>query len=142
MSTVADLVRAHRADLERPDFTQVLEAIYYARPLRAGDFADGRPRPEKLARRPFRTLADAIAAAESRSEGYADVHCHVFESASFANLVDDLRSGALVPWQVAALEDVEPGRSEFRVVLRRADDGASAAASDAATGAGRRRWAP
>jgi SAM-dependent methyltransferase len=122
VSTVADLVRAHRADLERPDFTQVLEATYYARPLRPPDFAHGSPPRDKLARGRFSSLAAAIESAEARVSDYADVHCHVFESGRFPILVDDLRSGGLVPWHVTALDDVEPGRLEFRAILRRASE--------------------
>lgn len=119
VSTVADLVRAHRGDFERPDLIQFLEATFYHRPVKAPDLWSDDPPRDKLARGRFRSLGEAIENAEARTSDYADCHCHVFESHSFPRLLDDLHSADLNRWRVIALADVEAGHNEFRVILRR-----------------------
>jgi Methyltransferase domain len=115
VSTVAELVRAHDSDLERPDFLQVLEAIFYYRPLRAADLWEGMPL-DKLGQAKFASLGDAIRVARREADkGYADVHCHVFQADTFRSLIDDL--AGLIPWGVRAIDLPEHGENEFRVIL-------------------------
>lgn len=115
-STFVDFLRAHRLDLEKPDFLQILAAIYFYRPVRAKELWEGTA-AEKLKRQRF-SSSEAIAHATARAREYADVHCHVFTRDSFIKLIDDLSDAELVRWQVDAIDDVQPGQNEFHVLLR------------------------
>ncbi len=117
-STAVDLLRAHREDLEQPDLWQVLESIYYYRPVRAQDFWE---EPDgvaaKLARKRA-TFDQAIETARRRvADGYADVHCHVFSHASFPALCETLAEAGLLAWRVEDTAAVQEGRNEFHVCL-------------------------
>lgn len=115
-STFVDLLRAQQLDLEKPDFFQILGAIYYYRPVRAKEMWEGTAE-EKLKRGRF-TAAEAIAHAKARSREYSDVHCHVFTRDSFVELIDDLRDAGHVRWRIEAVDQVRPHQNEFHVLLR------------------------
>jgi SAM-dependent methyltransferase len=117
LSTVADLLRAQEEDLERPSKWQVLEAMFYYRPIRAKDVwehaIDG-----KLERGRY-VLDEALARAASADRDYVDTHCYVFSADSFPALVSDLGRGGFTEWRVEASTDVPPGENEFHVWLGR-----------------------
>ena len=112
-STVADLLRAHAEDLERPSKWQMLESIFYYRPLRAddvwaGDFS-------KLEHSRYSVKA-ALKESERAEREYVDIHCYVFTAESFGRLISDLAE--TIGWRISALGDVAYGSNEFCVWLR------------------------
>jgi hypothetical protein len=115
VSTAADFLRAYAEDLERPSRWQMLEAIFYHRPVRANDVWGG-DFSEKLEHRRFQ-LDTALATSAKADREYVDVHCHVFTSSSFADLIEDLAVGGFIGWRVAAVQDVAQGANEFYVHL-------------------------
>lgn len=117
VSTVADFLRAYAEDLERPSRWQMLEAIFYHRPIRAGDVWGG-DYAEKLERGRF-PLDTALALAAKADREYVDVHCHVFSASSFPDLIEDLGAGGFIGWRVADLQDVAQGANEFYAHLVR-----------------------
>jgi hypothetical protein len=89
----------------------MLEAIFYHRPIRAddvwgGDFA------KKLEQGRF-PLDTALAISAKADREYVDVHCHVFTSSSFPDLIENLAGGGFVDWHVADVQDVARGQNEF-----------------------------
>jgi 2-polyprenyl-3-methyl-5-hydroxy-6-metoxy-1,4-benzoquinol methylase len=119
VSTAADVVRASEEGLERPSRWQMLEAIFYHRPIQAADAWEGRLE-EKLATARF-TLEEALAHAARAEREYVDVHCHVFTADSFGPLVRDLADGGLIGWRLAGLAGVAEGGNEFLAWLVRGD---------------------
>lgn len=116
VSSAADFLRAHAEDLQKPSRWQMLESIYYHRPIRAEDVWGGRLE-EKLETRRF-TLDQALAHAARADREYADVHCHVFTTESFEALMSDLAGGEMTPWRLTDVSDVRTGSNEFHALLR------------------------
>jgi SAM-dependent methyltransferase len=119
VSTVAELIRGYVEDLRQPSRWQALDALFYYRPVRAEDLWAG-DCAEKLNRRPY-PLDDAIRRAGAADDEYLDVHCGVFTTFSFAELIEDLASVGLVEWRIEAISDVERGSDEFYVWMARSD---------------------
>jgi SAM-dependent methyltransferase len=117
VSTAVDLLRAHEEDLERPSRWQVLESIFYHRPVRAPDFWDGGYQ-EKLRKSRF-SLDEAVARSARADDEYLDVHCHVFSFETFSALIDDLSVGGFIDWTLADLRDVPDGSNEFHAYMQR-----------------------
>lgn len=116
-STAVDLLRAHEEDLERPDVWQILSSVYYTRPVRAADFWSGSSPEEKLTIKRFE-FGEAVAVAQRHAErGYADVHCFVYSTASFASVFGALREGGLTPWAIREIVPVANGHQEFLVCM-------------------------
>lgn len=116
-STMAEVQRAYHAQLETPDFEQVLEARYLHRGVRHQDFVDGLPTEKLLAGR-F-SLAEAVDIARGAEGRYVDVHCHVFTYQSFLALLADLEQEKLIDWNLVFSQDVQAGSNEFMVVLQK-----------------------
>lgn len=116
-STVDDLLRANDAALVTPSFEQMLEHLYFYRPVTEADFVGGLPLDELSAPRfPFE---EAVRRARAMVGRYVDVHCHVFTYDSFRSVMHELRERGLVRWRVSGAEDVADGSNEFLVVMER-----------------------
>lgn len=111
-----DIVRAHLDGLERPSRFQIAKHLYYFTEFNqnqawAGDL------PEKFA--PRMSFSEALERSEGLAEGYADVHCWIFTSTTFKRTIDALHSGGYIDWKITAVEDVQQGENEFRVLMKR-----------------------
>ncbi|MEJ7584293.1 MAG: methyltransferase domain-containing protein [Acidimicrobiales bacterium] len=118
-ATAVDLLRAYDADLERPDYYQILEAIYYWRPVTAADVWTGEELSTKLASKRY-SLRDAMSRATRLAVGFKDSHCHVFSRDTFPAVWADLEESGLVDWTLKDIADVQEGLGEFHVMFARA----------------------
>lgn len=114
-SDAADWLQWRAAGLTKPSYFQVLRHLYYHTHFRHEAAWSGE-KPTELARR-F-TLDQAMERAQSLEGTYADVHCSVFTYESFVSLIEAFNETDLLPWTIAAAEDVATGDNEFRVILR------------------------
>ena len=115
-SLATQMIRAHAEKLDKPDKWQLVEHFYYHFKVDTARIWEG------VAPGPFAprfSLAEALRRAEAKSATYTDAHCWVFTPASFAACVADLRSAGMLPFEVAALQEPEPGSNEFRVILKK-----------------------
>ena len=115
-STVIDLLRAHDADLERPDYYQILSSIYYWRPITQGEVWSGEDLGPKLRSKRY-SLREAMARAVAGMNSYRDSHCHVFSRATFGALWADLEESGLIEWTLKDIDDVKRDMNEFHAIL-------------------------
>ena len=112
-STVAHLLQAQHEDLQRPTRWQLLDSLFYHRPLLAedawaGDFA-------ALQESRF-TITEALEQSRKADVEYVDTHCHVFSAGSFARLMEDLSE--VSGWSPVEVSDVRQGSNEFYAWLK------------------------
>ena len=115
-----DIVRAHADGLERPSKFQIAKHLYYFtnvthKEIWAGDA------PTTFT--PRMTFAEALEKSEVLAEKYADVHCWVFTRSTFERTMAALVDGGHIDWKIVAIEGVNEGENEFRVLLERANNG-------------------
>lgn len=113
-----DIVRAHLDGLQRPSKFQIAKHLYYFTNLRHTDVWEGSV-PETFT--PRMSFSEALERSESLAKTYADVHCWVFTRTTFERIVDALYSANLIRWKIAAIEDVQVGENEFRVLMHKAE---------------------
>jgi SAM-dependent methyltransferase len=116
-STALQVLRAHRARLDRPDPWQRAEHLYYHQRVDLAALWAGQ-RPPAFA--PRFSLAEALGRAEAQAGEYVDCHCWVFTPPSFRALIRDLRSAGALDLAVEHMEGPREGTNEFWVLLRRA----------------------
>lgn len=110
------LIRAHRADIERPDKWHIAEHLYYHQKVDVQALWRGEPQAPFSPRMP---LAQALDSAEKFASGYHDVHCWVFTPESFKQCVSDLNSTGLTQLKIRASQDTAKDTNEFLVLLGR-----------------------
>lgn len=115
-TTAVQLLRAHEEKLERPDFWQILDHMYYHQKVDSKQIWKGHL-PERF--QPRFSLAEACRRAKARTQAYANVHCWVFTAQSFERCMDDLKSAAAIPLLLDSIAPPDGGFNEFWVALRR-----------------------
>lgn len=111
-----DLMRHHEAGTLKPGFYEILEHFYYHKRITAEEAWAGAGK-ERLAEMRF-SPKDALRVAEKFAMApYADVHCHVFTSESFQELIDVLDALDLLPLRCSQLWAPVHGSNEFHVLM-------------------------
>ena len=111
-----DIVRAHLEGLARPSRFQIAKHLYYFTNLNQTQAWAGEL-PESFT--PRMSFAEALERSEGLAEGYADVHCWIFTSTTFPRIIDALHSAGHIDWKISAIEEVQQGENEFRVLMTR-----------------------
>jgi SAM-dependent methyltransferase len=116
-TTLADVLRAHRERLTKPDKIQIFDHLFHFRPIRGRDAWRGTINA-KIGAGQY-TAAEAWAEAERQACGpYANVHCHVYTFESFMTLFANLRERGFIQFEIVDCRDVAQWRNEFHVLLR------------------------
>jgi hypothetical protein len=115
VSDTVDWIAAYDAEATRPTRYQILRSLYYHAAIRAPDAWAGNIPSDHLRRI---SMADALRKSAELAKTYTDAHCWVFTHDSFLRLLSDLSGTSLIPWTLVHSENVAPGTSEFRVLLR------------------------
>lgn len=111
-----DIIEAHLEGLQRPSRFQIAKHLYYFTSLNSKRAWEGNI-PEKL--EPRMSFTEALERSEKLAEGYADVHCWIFTTETFQRIIEALNSSGHITWKIAAIEDVQEGENEFRVLMQR-----------------------
>lgn len=114
VSESVSMVRAHEAQLTRPDKWQLAEHFYYHQKVDLTELWAGNKPPDF---KPRFSLAKALRMAEKKASAYTDAHCWVFTPPSFRRALNDLRQSGYTDLTIAHLEGTRHGTSEFWVVL-------------------------
>jgi len=115
-SNFIDLLRMERTGVEKPDFYQILDHLYYFKDIKVEEAWSGDVK-EQLKKMRF-TPAKAMEAATSVSEySYVSVHCHVFTKESFEEMYGILFKLGLLELKIKAISSPIEGSNEFHVML-------------------------
>ena len=113
-----DLLRCYKEEIKKPDFYQILSHFYYHKNVRAKDVWAETLDKNTLEMR--YEINDALELAATRAQAaYIDVHCHVYTSESFRELIDNLSALGMLKFDVIDITDTEYSRNEFHVVLKK-----------------------
>jgi hypothetical protein len=116
LTTLADLIDCAHRELESPSVGQIFAHLYMNRKVTTEELWEGKPVDLS---RPRIDLVKAVRTALKMSESYHSVHCHVFTSDSFAELMEQLYSANLADWVLVAREEPRRGSNEFLVALKK-----------------------
>jgi len=116
-TTIVDVVRARSESYTKPTVSMLFEHYYLRRPLSAeqcwnGDYKD-------IVTQPGMAIGEALSHAFRAAEAYTSTHCHIFNAASFENLLREMRDLGYAPFDLVEFHDVDPGANEFHIVLRK-----------------------
>jgi len=118
-TTVVELLRAYVESEGKPDFWQILDCIYYYRPVEGVEAWFPEILQKRLETRPY-TFLSALATARAASAlPYHDTHCSVFTRDGFVALVRELKEAGLFGFNLEELTEVERGTFEFQGILSR-----------------------
>jgi hypothetical protein len=117
VTTMADLVDCAHRELAAPSVGQIFAHLYMHRKVSAQDIWDGK---QLELSRPRMEVAKAVRTALAMVENYPSVHCNVFTSASFVELMGDMYRANLCDWVVHELREPSRGSNEFLVALKKA----------------------
>ncbi len=117
-TTIIDLLRNNEEQVVRPSFYNILEHFYYHKSVSSKDAWNNNYK-EKINTKRF-SLNKAIDVARKHSmENYADVHCHVYTSSSFFELIDELDEINKINLNLIDIDEPSFMTNEFHVVLRK-----------------------
>ncbi len=119
ITPLSHFLNDYQRNVKTADFAHVFEHIYLKRNVTAGDVWNNKA--EEKIKIPRFTAKDAYARTlfELEPGKYPDVHCHVFTSLQFLDMIDTLISLQLVPYTVHKFEDVKKPFNEFIVILKK-----------------------
>jgi hypothetical protein len=114
VTTLTDVVEAHRAGQQTPSFRQVFDHYYLQAPmLDPGQLWSGvQPGP------PMRNYAIAAERAHSALVRHEDAHCSVFTPESFAQLMSDLTNAGLITLRLSNIRPTMLNQMDFDVIMR------------------------
>lgn len=113
-----DLLRAHYSKQLCPDLFDILDHLYHHKAVTKEAVWSGK-HFEKLDKMRFSPM-DALLRAKSLSKlPYADVHCHVFTSDSFQDIIETLRSFGFMHFDEVKFSVVHKGDNEFHAVFKK-----------------------
>ncbi len=116
-TTAVDLLRAYSESQGKPDFWQILDAIYYYRPITGVEGWHPEVLQQRLQAKTL-TLMEALSVAKAQSAlPYKDTHCSVFTRESFIALFAELKVAGLLPFNLDEVTEVERGTFEFQGIL-------------------------
>ena len=111
-----DLMRMDRNKVEKPDFYQILDHLYFHKKVNAKEaWAGGID--DKLKTMRFSPQAAVEAATKAANSSYASVHCHVFTRDSFEETYNILVELGLVTLKLDAISSPAKGSNEFYAVF-------------------------
>jgi SAM-dependent methyltransferase len=115
VSSITDLMDAHRQKLQRPSYRQVFDHAYYATSVPDADSIwRGAAIPP-----PPKNFAEASSRAERAEKEYVDSHCSVFTPESFTECFCQLSESGIIPFQVGEVWGTMRGQLDFTAVLRK-----------------------
>lgn len=115
---LAQLIDCYESKITMPTFYQLFSHLYYKKNIVADDVWSGADLAVRLREKRF-SIEGARARAAQMFGEYHSVHCHVFTKDSFVDLFTELESTEVMPWRLAAVDDVQPGGNEFLVLFDR-----------------------
>ena len=114
-----DLLRNYREKIEKPDFYHILEHFYYHKNISAKEVWDKADYSDKVRQQRF-SPNDALKHAQKHAdEAYADVHCHVYTSDSFQEILHILQDLNLISFSIRNITHPLVDSNEFHVVLEK-----------------------
>jgi SAM-dependent methyltransferase len=115
-TSLVEILRCFHEKLERSNYYQILDSIYFHRPITPSDNYFEKRR--KLKKKP-RSISEAMKEADS-AQGFhsGGFHCHVFSHRLFPNLWSDLIESGLINLEIAEISRVKRGLGEFHILLR------------------------
>lgn len=119
-TTFIDLLRAYHDRVRKPDLYSILEHFHYHKSISASDiWKDNKELSRKLNQSRFYSIKELYKTGKKLSQlPYADVHCHVFTSHSFIDLIHQLKELDLIQFQIESSSEVKFMSNEFYVVLK------------------------
>lgn len=115
-STAAQMLRAYDEKLKIPSKWQLVDHFYYHQKVDLKAIWNAEPMPEF---RPRFGMDHAIELADRKAKTYTDCHCWTFTSDTFRQVLADLASAGLSPFEIERAADPLPNTSEFHVLLRK-----------------------
>ena len=116
-TTIVDVVRARSEIYTKPTVSMLFEHYYLRRPLSAEQCWNGDYK--HVVTQPGMAIDEALSHAIRAAEVYTSTHCHVFTSASFEELLSEMRDLGYAPFDLVEFHDVDPFANEFHVVLKK-----------------------
>lgn len=113
-----DLLRNYEEEIKKPHVYQILEHFYFHKTVSAADAWTGKHK-EKLSQMRYSTEEALRVARHHAGATYADVHCHVFTSDSFLDVIRPLIDLGKVPFHLVSSGETAKMTNEFHVVFRR-----------------------
>ncbi|MGD9971476.1 MAG: class I SAM-dependent methyltransferase [Desulfatirhabdiaceae bacterium] len=117
-TTFVDMLRNYNNSVKKPDFYHILEHFYYHKSVTAQDVWNNK-HLDKVKQYRFDPETAVAVAEKHAKDDYADVHCHVFTSDSFKELMDILIRLKRIDFQVIEITEPEKMQNEFYVVMAR-----------------------
>jgi SAM-dependent methyltransferase len=115
-TTFIDLLRNYDNAVKKPDFYHILDHFYYHKSISVKDVWNNQ-HLEKVQQNRFDPESAVAVAQKHAKEDYADVHCHVYTSDSFMELMNILIRLKRVDFQMTEITNTEKMQNEFYVVL-------------------------
>ncbi len=119
LTTMADLVDGYLHGYRKPNPRQVFDYCYNTIKVDAGEAWKPGFDPAPGEHSHSEKSALALAMESLKEERYIDVHCSVFTSDSFLDLMKRLFPCELIDFKIASFFPPDPGEIEFFVVLQR-----------------------
>jgi hypothetical protein len=115
-TTFIDLLRCYNEKLDKPTYYQILDCLYYHRPLAPSDSYF--ERRKKIREKPL-SVSEAMKEADSAQQFHSGgFHCHVFSRGTFPGLWSDLVETGLIDLEIAEISGVKRNAGEFYILLR------------------------
>lgn len=115
-TTFVDVLKAYNNNLTKPDYYHILEHFYYFKEVSTVDIYDKKTL-SKLNKNRFEPK-EALKVAEKFSKmDYADVHCNVYTSSSFKEMIDVLIEIDLIEFELVEVTNPIKYSNEFYAIL-------------------------
>lgn len=117
-TTLSHILNDHFRSVRSPELEHVFEHIFFKRDVSAREMWEGTCH-EKLAR-PRYSIQEAfdLAARMVRDDGYVDVHCHVFTSQSFRDILSGAIDLGLTALRIDSYQEATFPYNEFLITLK------------------------
>jgi len=117
LSSLGELIENDRRLLQQPSFRSVFDQRYYHRQVLARQVWQTRPEDGKPRIEPSFSAENALKFAQRADSEYIDVHCNVFESESFVELINGSHDLQFQPFRCTTMEPTTPSFLDFMALL-------------------------
>jgi len=121
-TSLGHLLQDYYRQVNNADFEYVFDHINMKREVSSAEIWDGKAY-DKI-KKPRFSKAEALLRSlrEMAPDHYSDVHCHVFSSTGFLQIIKDLIDLQIIDFSLYAFEDTSRPYNEFLVLLKRGPD--------------------
>ncbi|MCL2933756.1 MAG: class I SAM-dependent methyltransferase [Trichodesmium sp. MAG_R03] len=120
-TSLTEIIRNYDENLNERNLYQLLDCIYFRRPINSGGDVWNGNFKHLLEKKPFKTVKDALEFAKTmiNENKYTGIHCNVFTYQSFLDICNELLISNLIDLKLVSSQDVLKPYNEFFVILKK-----------------------